>query len=118
MKRKRDMNLVRKIVFKIVELEEEGKLPIDYSKISVEGYNRLAINEHLSCLEDVGILNLSKEATESGIKVKILKLNPTKRKFVELLRDEERWEKAKSLLKERGLEPIFIVMKNIIMELE
>jgi hypothetical protein len=118
MKKKRDMDLVRKILFKIIELDEQGKLPINYSDIDIEGYEKDNINEHLSCLESVDALKMTKKAVGGEVRVKITKINPAEREFIRLLHDDEKWEKAKQLLREKGIEPLFITMKDMLFALK
>ena len=110
---KRDMDLVRKI---LIELE---KLPYSsgFVDLPIEGYSPDEVSYHVMLLSETGLIEAIDLSTLSGPHWAPIRLTWSGHEFVEASRDENRWEKAKNIMKEKGSGFAFGVLQNLLVQL-
>jgi hypothetical protein len=97
---KRDMDLVRKILFE-AEKQESGYAP---SKLEIEPYTEEQIRYHAYIMKEAGLVeavDASSWDTRSPQAI-ITRLTWQGHEFLDAARDEGIWEKAKSTIKKVG----------------
>ncbi|MEI2766982.1 MAG: DUF2513 domain-containing protein [Nitrosomonas sp.] len=97
---KRDMELVRKILFFLEERTEfkaELAFPID-------GYDRRVVMYHLLLLGQAGLVDFEPEKTKNGrvIRAHVLGLNWAGHEFLDAVRSEKVWRKLVKYAKDKG----------------
>jgi hypothetical protein len=115
---KRDMELMRKILLAIEKEYEPGQESIDGLKI--DGYNRSRIAEHCDLLFQQGLIREydSDHSRSGGIsQFKIGNLTAQGYDYLELIRNNERWEKIKAEISTRNLPNTFEEIARIAREL-
>lgn len=102
---KRDMELIRKILFEIEEKFEPG-LGILYG-VSIEGYDKCAIGDHCELIYQAGLITDYK-GNRGGQGYKLLmfsvgKLTNKGHDYLELIRNEEIWKETEKEVAEKKL---------------
>jgi len=112
---KRDMDLIRKILFKIEETFPAGRLVIDGPNI--EGYGMATIADHCQLMYESGLINAYKPARGGqGAKVHSYSIGNLTSEGYDLLdkiREDTVWNKTKTTIKGKGLPLIIDVIKDI-----
>ena len=112
---KRDMELVRKILFFLEErpfLKAEAELPI-------EGYERIVVMYHMLLLAQAGLVDFEPEKTKTGriIKAHVIGLNWAGHEFLDAIRSEKVWRKLVKYAKDKGGSLPFDLLKVLGTEL-
>jgi len=100
---KRDIELERKILFKIEEVYKPGKGTI--SNLQIDGYDLETIAEHCDILDQQGLIK-SYKATYADNKIHVFFVgNITARgyDYLELIRNPEIWENTKTEIEQKKL---------------
>ena len=111
----RDMELMRKILFKIEEAFPAGELLIQ--GVPVEGYDMVLIADHCQLLFEAGLINAYRPQ-RGGRGAKVLfysvgNLTNNGYDFLDRIREESIWNNTKNVIQENGLPMIIDVIKNI-----
>ena len=112
---KRDMELIRKILFFLEErpfLKAETTLPI-------EGYERIIVMYHILLLAQAGLVDFEPEQTKSGriIKAHVIGLNWKGHEFLDTVRSDKIWKKLIKYAKDKGGSLPFDLLKTLGTEL-
>lgn len=102
---KRDMGLMRKILFEIEEKFEPG-IEVKHG-LTIEGYDMVVIGDHCELLYQAGLIKNYKP-TRGGIGNKLLSFsigNLTNRgyDYLELIRSDQTWEQTSEEIKKKNL---------------
>jgi DNA-binding transcriptional ArsR family regulator len=97
---KRDMELVRKILF---FLEEQPMLKAQ-TVLPIEGYEEEVIMYHMLLLAQAGLVDFEPEKTQNGriIRAHVLGLNWAGHEFLDTIRSEKVWKKLVRYAAKRG----------------
>ncbi len=109
---KRDMELIRKILFKI----EEDYKGISLREPSIEGYNKVIVAEHCKLLYEYGLIDEYKPVHADGTPVLTFwvgNLTWEGYDFLEKLREDTVWNKTKDVITKNGLPMVLDVVKDI-----
>ena len=99
---KRDMELVRKILFYIEENYVAGEKWL--RNIDIEGYDYAVIMEHVVLAYENGLIQDIKDiSTLGGISYWIGNLSNAGYDFLDKIRSDTVWNKTKTAIKEKGL---------------
>lgn len=107
---KRDMDLVRKILF-VMEADEKQIEFTGYSPIKVEGYKREIVSYHMKIMAQAGLLHVdlveSMTALIEGFQTPknettYYSISWEGHEFLDAARDNKRWEKAKGVMNQVG----------------
>ncbi|MBM4034844.1 MAG: DUF2513 domain-containing protein [Planctomycetes bacterium] len=112
---KRDLDLVRKILF-AVEEHASGFAPTD---LHVEGYTKAQIGYHAYLVVDAGLAQ-GEDVTDTdseGPEWMITALTWKGHEFVEAARDDSRWERAKRMVADKGGSITFDLLKQLLTSL-
>ena len=98
---KRDMNLMRKILFKIEEKYEPSKG--SFFGISIEGYDMFTIAEHCDLLYQEGLIKSYKplRGNDTVVAFKVGNLTHKGYEYLELIRNDDVWEKTEREIEEK-----------------
>lgn len=109
---KRDMELIRKIMFKI-ESDYAGE---SIWAPSIDGYDKITVAEHCKLLYDYGLLdNYKTIGADNGPIITFLVGNLTWEgyDFLEKIRQDTVWNKTKDLITQKGLPMALEVVKDV-----
>ena len=109
---KRDMELVRKIMFKI-EDEFDGESIRD---LEIEGYRLVTIAEHCRLMFEYGLLDEYKPIGADGIPVLTFfvgNLTWEGYDFLDKIRQDTIWNKTKDVITKKGLPMVLDVIKEV-----
>lgn len=111
----RDMDLIRKI---LIKLKESPKFPI-YQIPKIDNYNENDIHFHLLLLADAGLIIIDSLTTAGGKTqvTEIKRITWEGYDFIEAIVNIDIWEKAKRIIKDKGLGIIFPILKSILISL-
>lgn len=112
---KRDMDLVRKILFAI----EAHPPTLGPLKINIEGYSKEIIDYHLTLLKDAGFIEGINPGAKSGFGDIVAMTIPMRmtwqgHEFLDACRNESIWNKAKDKLQSVGGEVPLEVVKSVL----
>lgn len=112
---KRDMDLARSI---LLELEEHPHVSTWKSDLTVEGHSPDEVSYHVKILSQAGLIEATTMANPPHDSIWIpISLTWDGHEFLDAAKDDTRWNKAKSLVKEKGGGAAFEVMKAVLIEL-
>lgn len=105
---KRDLDLVRKILFVMEEMDET--LIWQPDELEIENYSEEQIEYHLHLMAQAGLLHaqtVSEESqfanmTETSTRIKSFSISWNGHEFLSATRDETRWKKAKETISKVG----------------
>ena len=108
---KRDMELVRKILFKI---EEEYKDSAIYN-LKIDGYDLATVAYHCNIIHGAGlVMDYGSQSADDAIySFGVSGLTWEGQDFLEKIREDTVWNKTKTILKEKGLPMIVDVIKDV-----
>jgi len=109
----RDMDLIREILFKI---EESGTTPQDVTKLVPDVPIETA-RYHIRLLVEAELVTAVDVSTMDGENYLITGLTWAGHDFLDAARSNERWEKAKSILANKGGGMVFDVVKQLLVKL-
>lgn len=108
---KRDMELVREILIFFEEKETPGLVEIP----PIEGYDDLTIKTHLVMMHDAGLLRcepVKSSSSDRVIYVIPFELTWAGHDFVQMMRDDNLWKKAKEYVIMPGASWSFEILKG------
>jgi len=105
---KRDMDLVRKILLAVEELPPTIVQP---RTLSIPDASDPIVNEHVHLLDEAGLIEAIDASTRGSAAWIPMRLTWEGHEFLESMRNESVWNKAKSELASRGLGFSFDLMK-------
>lgn len=108
---KRDMELVRKILFKIEETVDN----VTEYDIKIEGYTMEQVAYHCSILHEGGyISNYKAQYADCGIySFGVGRLTWEGHEFLDKIREDTIWNKTKDTIKTQGLPFVFDIVKSV-----
>ncbi len=109
----RDMDLIRKILFKV----EEAQTFTDPIRVKIEDYSQDAIYYHVKLLKQAGYIEAVCFGTGDNPNWYPLSLTWQGHEFLDAARDDMRWNKAKSIILEMGRGVVFDVLKQVLVSL-
>jgi hypothetical protein len=112
---KRDMELIRKILF-LLESREEHKAILE---LPIEGYERDVVRHHMLLLAQAGFVDFEQEKTETNriIRAHVFGLSWAGHEFLDAIRSEKVWRKLLKYMKEKGGSLPFDLLKTLGIEL-
>lgn len=92
---KRDMGLMRLLLLKLEELDEDGQSIYHYRSddIQIDGYTWAQVNYHYELAEEAGLVDMGGSGVMNGILFR--RLTWAGHDFVDAVRDEDIWNKTK-----------------------
>lgn len=110
---KRDMDLVRKILFVIEDSPPKKTL----HNLAIEGYDKQIVAAHCEMLYQAGLIkeyySCECDSFEGVIRFYVIDLTWEGQEFVEMIRQDTVWNKTKEVMKKQGLPFIFDTVKQI-----
>jgi hypothetical protein len=110
---KRDMDLARQILLQIEAAPYDGK----WVDLSLPGHSDEEVTYHIMLLAEAELIEAINLSSHSGISWKPKRLTWAGHEFLEASRDESRWEKAKSIIREKGGGIVFSILKDLLVKL-
>ncbi len=110
---KRDMDLIRQILFKI----EEANTVTDGIEMSFQGHSDDEIAYHLKILRQAGLIDAVDVSAGGHLAYIPTSLTWAGQEFLEAARDDTKWNKAKSIIVQKGGEMTFEFLKMTLVEL-
>lgn len=100
---KRDMELIRKILFEIEGNYQPGQIVIN--SVSIEGYDLNTIAEHCELLFDAGLIRFTEPIRSSGavLNISVGNLTNDGYDYLELIRNENVWQQTNEEVKKKKL---------------
>lgn len=110
----RDMDLVRLI---LIEIEKHPHVSTRMN-LSIDGFSEDAVSYHVKILSQAGLIEATQmsNAPKDSIWIPI-SLTWEGHEFLDAAKDDTRWNKAKSIVKEKGGTMAFEVIKSVLIEL-
>jgi hypothetical protein len=110
---KRDMELIRKILLNIEESDFTG----GWIEIELEGYDESEVSYHTMLLHEAGLIDAIDLSTMNNTIWKPKYITWAGHEFLDAARDNNRWEKAKNIMKEKGGGMTFDVLKSVLIQI-
>ncbi len=110
---KRDMDLARQILLQIEAAPYGGR----WVDLSLPSHSNEEVSYHIMLLAEAGLIEALDFSSLSGGSWRPRRLTWAGHEFLEVSRDESRWEKAKSIVKEKGGGVVFPVLKDLLIQL-
>ena len=107
---KRDLDLARQILQKM----EERSYAESGHTVAIEGYAGEDINYHMMLLNDAGLILAEDVSSQNALIWLPMHLTWAGHEFLDAARDEERWQKAKSITENRGGAVTFEVLAELL----
>ena len=111
----RDMDLMRKILFKIEEVFPAGNLLIH--GVPIDGYDMALIADHCQLLYEAGLINAYKpQRGGQGARVlsySVGNLTNSGYDFLDKIREDTVWNNTKDIIKDKGLPMVMDVIKEV-----
>ena len=111
---KRDMDLVRKILF---EMERRGSYRKQFDPICIEGYSDEEVSYHIMLLCDAGLMEGSNVTSSSGFRWIAKSLTWDGHEFLDAAREDTRWNQAMKMVKEKAGSVTLEVFKEVLVSL-
>lgn len=111
---KRDMDLVRKILFKLEEKDDPAEwIPPE----AIGEYLPEQVSYHIMLLEEAGLIEARDISSTNQYNWAAMNLTWDGHEFLEASRNESIWNKAKALFGEKGAGLTFEVLKELLIKL-
>lgn len=94
---KRDMDLVRNILFELEKLEHDGR----WVDLKIVGVAELTMTEHIRLMAEADLIDAIDLSSMSGPNWKPKRITWHGHEFLDLIRSQTIWEKAKTIVKEK-----------------
>lgn len=108
---KRDMDLIRKILFYVEDKFQAGKGPI---AIKIDNYSDEIIYEHIKLAYQTGLIQKIIDAvTYTSCNILVGNLTNEGYDLLDKIRDDTVWNKTKQTIKEKGLPMVIETIKTI-----
>jgi hypothetical protein len=109
---KRDMDLIRKVLFEM----EKWPLSGGGSDLEIQGYSGEEVTYHIMLLVEAGLIKALDASSRSGPAFIPVRLTWQGHEFLDAARDDTRWNKAKDAMNKAG-GFVFEVGKALLIEL-
>jgi len=109
----RDMDLIRKILIELEKKDYEGI----WHELKIDNYSLEKINYHVMLLAEANLIKAQNLSDHDGIDWKPKRLTWQGHEFLEAAKDEKIWEQAKEILKQKGGNITFSVLKALLTQL-
>lgn len=112
---KRDMELIRKILFKIEDtIDNVGK-----SNLKIEGYTMEQVAYHCSVLYEGGYIHACniQYGSDGVYSFSVGRLTWEGHEFLDKIREDTIWNKTKATIAEKGLPFVFDIVKSVSTEI-
>ncbi len=109
---KREMELVRKILFSIEE-QYQGE---DIYCLNIDGYEKITVAEHCKLLYEYGLIDNYKPIGADGVSVIAFFVGNMTWEgydFLEKIRQDTVWNKTKEVIAKKGLPMVIDVIKDV-----
>ena len=110
---KRNMDLIRTILLEIEKVNYEG----GWINLQMAGYSDNEVSYHVMLLTEAGLIDAIDLSTNTVFAWAPKRLTWYGHEFIEASRDDTRWEKVKTIMKEKGGGFAFDVMKSLLITL-
>ena len=112
---KRNMDLIRKILFYIEENQKDVS-PVD---VRIESYSDYEITYHLNLLKEANLVKLSINFVpdSTGINIWVSRLTWEGHEFLEAAKDINRWESAKKYLIDKVDGSPFTTLQSLLLKM-
>jgi len=111
---KRDMDLIREILFEI----ESRKLVYPRShEVILEGYKRSDISYHVLIMQEAGLLRAIEVSTADELVLHPSRLTWEGHEFLEAIKDDGIWNQAKDVVLEKGGGLVFDVLQAVLVQI-
>ncbi len=110
---KRDMELIRLILITLEDSQQtQGVIPL-----TIEGYSDVQVSYHIKILAQNGIVEATDCSTQHGLAWNARGLTWDGHDYIEAVRDEGRWQKAKNWVTNAGKVLTMETLKEAVREL-
>jgi hypothetical protein len=109
---KRDMDLIRKILFQV---EEKGQ-PLGWVDLEIPGYAPEQIAQHVRLLEEAGLIEAQNLSTMDGFDYRPKRLTWAGHEFLDAARNDTVWNRTKEMVKDKGGSIPFEVLKGLLVK--
>lgn len=110
---KRDMDLVRNILIKIEQNENDD---FYRNTFSIAGYDQTTVDYHILLLKEAGLLDAHISESEQGIFAQPIRLTWSGHEFIDAARNDTIWEQTKKMFKGKVESIPYEVLKLILLE--
>ncbi len=110
---KRDMNLAREILMEL----ERRTFAEEYSELVIEGRNSEDMMYHIKLLNEAGLIHAQDMSASSDMYFLPGSLTWDGHEFLELARNETRWNKAKDIMTNQVGGFVFDILKSLLISL-
>jgi hypothetical protein len=107
------MDLIRQILL-LIEAAPTDQI---FFVPEIDGYSINEISYHIKILDQAGFVQSSRLALSGDEIWKVRGLTWNGHEFLDAARDETRWEKAKTVMKEKGGGMVVEILKTILIDL-
>jgi len=107
------MDLVRDILLNL----EDAPFRSSWVELNLHKYASEEVSYHIMLLAQAGLIEAINLSSSGGMSWKAKWLTWEGHEFLEASRDQSRWEKAKSLIKQKGGGIVFSVLKDLLTKL-
>lgn len=109
---RRDMELVRKILFQVEETGQ-GQGWVD---LEIPGYPPEQIAQHVRLLEEAGLVEALNLSTSNGFDYRPKRLTWAGHEFLDAARNDTVWSRTKEMVREKGGSIPFEVLKQLLLK--
>lgn len=110
---KRDMDLVRRI---LLAVEEQAGDPRGWIELSIPGYSKEVVSQHVAMLADAGLLTAQDLSSTGGYLVCPKTMTWEGHDFLDAARNDSVWNKVRDQVKEKLATVPFEVLKALLMK--
>lgn len=107
------MDLIRKILLEVEEIPYDA----GFCDLQIEGHSPIEVSYHITLLNQAGHVDGKDMSTMGNTNWKVRSLTWQGHEFLEASRDESRWNKAKTIMRDKGGGMVFDVFKQLLGEL-
>ena len=113
---RRDMDLCRQILF---EIEKNDEVPIGWISIDIAGRSNTEVSYNVLQLAEAGLVEARDISTDDGLDVRPVRLRWSGHEFLDAVRKDTIWNKAKEIVKAKSgglaFDLLFHVAKNLVL---
>ena len=107
------MELIRDILLQL----EEKPFELGWHDIEIESYTEEEISYHVMLLHEAGLIEAINLSSDDGMEWKAKYLTWFGHEFLDASRDNTRWRKAITIVKEKGGGLAFDILKEVLIQL-
>lgn len=111
----RDMELIRKILFKVEEIFAPGMEEIQFDDIKIDGYDTNSIMEHVILMDEADLFQkvMFANSLEGRQVDSVGNLSNKGYDLLDKFRDDTVWNKTKEIVKEKALPNVLEVLSEV-----